>query len=442
MKTALTSAFLLLGHSARAVSLEEAIALAEGNASAVQLAVIQRRQTELMTARAIATLSPRIIAQGAYTRNQQEIAFDMSESLSFLESIPELPGWEAPDLDMAPTIIQPLSRKAGSITVSQTLMDAQMPLVWKSARSQADAARHAEEETRSRIQQQALSLYSQSYLLSEASAVAEEAVDIAGHRLERIQAEVSEGQSRPQELLQAKLDLQRARRELLEAGEGKEKAIRDLEALINQPAGDLQPLPAPPALPPLAELTERALANRSELRQSRSELDAISALHKSKSYQWLPLLEGSYSHSYSDNIAFSDLNTQWRFDLQAQWTLWDGGFRLLDQREQLLRLEAQALLLEEQEGLVERDLADLWSRSQRESVELGELRAQVALARHNLEVAELALSTGEVREETVLEARWLLHQAGWLERQADESLKRSQFLLHAMVGEDLGAEPR
>jgi outer membrane protein TolC len=419
-----------------AIGFQEALELAEINSTAVQLSTIRTKQAELMTSRALASLSPRLVAQSAYKRNQQEISFDLSENFGFLESVP---GWDVPDSITEPTVIQPLVARSASLTVSQTLLNAQLPSIWSSAKSQVEAARQSEADTRSRIQQQTLTLYSQGYLLAEANAVAQESLDLAALRLERIEAEVRSGQARPQQLLQAKLDLQRSRRELIEAEQGHKKAMRDLESLICQSPGDLLPLPSPPPLTSLGELQSKALANRSDLLKSRAERDAVAALHRSKYYEWVPLLEGSYSYSYSDNIAFSDLNTQWRFDLKAQWTLWDGGFRLLDQREQHLQLQGQKLVVQEKESQIERDLSELWEQSEQEAAQVDELELQVALARHNLEAAELARNAGDMGEAALLEARWLLSQALWLEMQADEAHKRSLFLLHSYVGGDLSA---
>lgn len=251
----LASAASLLAPAARALTLEECLALARRNAPALQIseAGVSRAEASIRAARA--ALSPTLRLAGS--------AIQRSESPKFIIPVPGSP---------SPAVV-----KTGSATNIDLRAEARLPIDASGQNRAlvraAEAARRGQERSREEADADLVLRVAQAYYRAIAAgrleAAATEAVQAAGSRRRLAASQVRAGVAQRLDSLQARVDLFQRESALIRAHEAVRTTRVDLETVIGTPIDSTETLQPPgspePAIPDPAGAEAAALRDRAEL---------------------------------------------------------------------------------------------------------------------------------------------------------------------------------
>lgn len=251
----LLSALLSLPAAARAITLEECIALARHNAPALSISQAGVSRAEQAIREARAALSPTLRVAGS--------AIQRSEAPQFVIPVPGAPG--------------PTTFKTGSATAVDVRAEARLPIDVSGQNHAlvraAEAARSSQERTREEADADLVLRVSQAYYRAVAAgrleAAASEAVQAAQARRGLAAAQVRAGTAMRLDSLQARVDLFQRESARLRAHEAVRTTRVDLETAIGttlNPDEPLQPPGSPdPMIPDPEPLEATALHHRPQL---------------------------------------------------------------------------------------------------------------------------------------------------------------------------------
>jgi outer membrane protein TolC len=394
-------------------------ALTEARQKNLDLKAAQARLTQAQQAssRAWAGYLPSIIASGGYTRHSTEIV------------IPEN------------ILLQPFNQFGAQVELRQALV---APTLWTAIQAAPQSERLAELNVEAQ-RREILFMVAQTYY---AAAAQQEAIRAQERLLELNQAREKETQVRfdigtvtQAALLRAQLDRTRAEQDLLRARNALAAAKLTLATLLRRgPDFELSPPPEPQLPEQQAELVEKALEQRPEVAAARQNAELAKTQQRGVWLSYLPALNLSAAYRAGNAQDLAGQYTAWLVSLGISWTIWDGGLREANLREQSARVtEADALRqlseartheevvrakLELESSLANRAKAEEALRMARETHRLTEVSFRAGHATY-LEVtdANSALTSAEVglvaeRLQASLAALRLLKAIGAFEAEA------------------------
>lgn len=245
----------LAAPGARALTLEECIALARRNAPALQVSDAGVARAEQAIREARASLSPTLRLAGS--------AIQRSESPKFIIPVPGSP---------SPAVV-----KTGSATNVDARAEARLPIdVSGQSRAlvrAAEAARRGQERNREEADADLVLRVAQAYYRAIAAGrletAAGEAVQAAGARRRLAASQVRAGVAQRLDSLQARVDLFQRESALIRAHEAVRTTRVDLETAIGAPIDSTETLEPPgspePSIPDADEVLAAALRSRPEL---------------------------------------------------------------------------------------------------------------------------------------------------------------------------------
>jgi len=245
----------LLAPSARALTLEECIALARRNAPALQLSEAGVSRAEQAIREARASLSPTLRLAGSATQR--------SEAPKFIIPVPGSP---------SPAVV-----KTGSATNVDARAEARLPIDLSGQTHAlvraAEAARRGQERNREEADADLVLRVSQAYYRVIAAGrlenAAGDAVEAAGARRRLAASQVRAGVAQRLDSLQARVDLFQRESALIRAHEAVRTTRVDLETAIGTPIDSTETLEPPgspdPTIPDANEVLAAALRGRAEL---------------------------------------------------------------------------------------------------------------------------------------------------------------------------------
>ncbi len=369
-------------------------ALAEAQQKNLDLKALRARleQAETASSKAWAGYLPTVTASGSYTRNSDEarIQLPFGNIIRDVGSPTSEPGGEFPgaptNLEVFPAeiidaTIQPFNALNAQLEVRQALI---VPTLWaaiKAASQSEELALLSAEAQRREV----LFLVAQAYY---GAAAQQEALRAQARLLELNQAREKDTKARFDAgtvtrvaLLRAQLDRTRAEQDLLRARNALAAAKLALATLIQrEPDFELAPPPEPPAPPSQRELAEYALEHRPDVEAARVGEELAETNRRGTLYAYFPTVGLNAAYRWSNAGGFTGDNTVWLVTVAASWTIWDGGLREANRREQSARVaEAEA----------QRQAAEARAREEvaRAKLELESALANREKAREALELA-------------------------------------------------------
>lgn len=354
-------------------------ALTEARQKNLDLKVVQARLTEAQQAssKAWAAYLPTITASGAYTRNSLEIIIPDNIHL------------------------QPLNQVGGQLSLQQALV---VPELWTAIQAAAQSERLAALNTEAQ-RRDILFIVAQAYY---AAAAQQEMIRAQERLLELNQAREKDTQLRLEigtvtqaARLRARLDRTRAEQDLVRARNALATAKVALATLLQrEPDFELAPPPEPQLPTERGDLERRALEQRPEVAAARQNVELENTRRRGVWLSYLPKLGLSAAYQASNAQGFTGAYSTWLVSVGASWTLWDGGLREAQLREQSARVvEADAL----------RQLSESHTREQ---VVRSKLDLETALA--NRAKAEEAVTTAR-ETQRLTEASFRAGMATYLE---------------------------
>jgi outer membrane protein TolC len=354
-------------------------ALSEARQKNLDLKAAQARLTQAQQAsnRAWANYLPTLTASGAYTRNAFEIV------------IPEN------------IVLQPLNQISAQVELRQALV---APTLWTSIQAASQSERLAELNTEAQ-RREVLFFVAQTYY---AAAAQQEVIRAQERLLELNQAREKDTQVRLDigtvtqvAMLRAQLDRTRAEQDLVRARNALASSKLALATLLQrEPDFELAPPPEPQLPEQQADFGEKALEQRPEVAAARQNVELAETQRRGVWLSYLPSLGLSAAYRAGNAQAFTGQYTSWFVSLGISWTLWDGGLREANLREQSARVvEADA----------QRQLSEARTR---EEVARAKLELENSLA--NRAKAEEALKTAR-ETQRLTEASFRAGMATYLE---------------------------
>jgi multidrug efflux system outer membrane protein len=282
----------------------------------------------------------------------------------------------------------------------------------------------------------ALSKWQRSTLLFEARqsfyllAAAQHSVDIAQRTLELRQAQLERAQALLDAKIAVKLDVERARAQMLEA----KQALLEARALLGnaddalgallarEPGASVRArvddaaLPTPPEAAPLDRIDERP-----DFKAVKNQIRAVELSEEAIWWSFLPLVELRADARTGPESAFSNPDGfTWSMTLSATWLLYDGGARYA----QLDGLEAQ---VKEEKLQYQSDLRQARVGVRQALRDWKTADAAVAVARQQVEAASQAYETAQQRFEQGLDTNIDVIQASETLFRAETTLNRRTF---------------
>lgn len=419
-------ALLLLGlalapRPATALTLDEAWAAAEDNDLSLALAREDAIQAGTLRGKAWSALSPRLSANATYVINNQEIAFPndpfaafrgLGPAINGLYALQGIPGpiptdpcpagqeldTSATTLDCLPepfdVVIQEKTFWQADVTLSQRLFSGTALPLLRSAYRLHEAAT---EDLRAAGQRSRTSVAEAFYGLlaaQQAVGVSEGALELARSQLVLAERQLEAGLADRRALIQARLGVSQAERDLQSARERLLSAETGFTLLTGLEGQQLE-MPQPFEIPEdegAAMITARA--TRPDLRAAGLRISALRSQRLAHDMRWLPSVDAVGSYNYTENPGFNDQNWTWRVALSATWELWDGGLRMAERRESASQTRAaeyaEALTLRQ----AEREVQLAFEAHRRAEVALRAMEDELELAQESLELAERSYQAG------------------------------------------------
>jgi len=239
-------------------------------------------------------------------------------------------------------IIQRYNALSETIALNQTLFDARSLTSLAAVRARRDADVASAAESRRQLAFEV----SQAFLATLGTTQVREAsgrrFTFAGQNLEAARARFAAGLASVNDVTRAELEYATAEVGLTQVMGQVETSTLQLGHLLDAPEAVRGPLVVPEFLIEAASaeaadsegLVEEALARRLDVGSLRSLASAQRSLSRLPMLGWLPSLSASGRYSLTNEASFNNRNWNWSIGATLSWSLFDGGARFGQSREQ------------------------------------------------------------------------------------------------------------
>lgn len=240
-------------------------------------------------------------------------------------------------------IIQRYNALSETVALSQTLFDARSLTSLAAVRAQRNADVAAAAENRRQLAFEV----SQAFLATLGTMQVREAsarrFAFAGQNLEAAKARFAAGLASVNDVTRAELEYATAEVGLTQVKGEAETSLLQLGHLLAAPEAVRGPLVVPEFLIEAASaeaadadaLVDEALARRLDVSSLRWEASSRRALAKLPLLGWVPSLSASGRYSLTNEASFNNRNWNWSLGATLSWSLFDGGARFGQRKEQL-----------------------------------------------------------------------------------------------------------
>jgi outer membrane protein len=373
---------------ARAATLEEAVAAAAREGVDVRLVAEQRAQAETLRGQAWALVAPKVQINGSYTINEYDIVLDFGAMIP--EQFSDFLG------DIEPTTVLAKEYFAYNASVVQPLFSGSALPLLKGAYETVDAARAQERVALDQIGVGVARAYYGVLVAREGVRLAEQAVVNATAHAALADAAVTAGTAPPTARLQGQIAVARAEREREAAREGQTTAEQALAALTSLPPDTTVELPPLPTVPfdTVDDALTAAFASRPAIEVADRQARAARLQSTATALGWLPSVDGRFTWNYSENLGFAEDPSMWMVVFEGKWTLWDGGFRIADQKRAASVARMAGLAADRARLDAEQQVRTLFERQTRAAAAMRAVERELELAKENVRLAEAAFSAG------------------------------------------------
>lgn len=386
---------LLVSSLALAVTLEEAWSSAESNSIDLALVRENTRQGETLTGKAWALVQPKLVLGGHYTINDKEISWDPDDLITIPQELKDT--LNLPDSE--PIVFQKKQYFDGNVSVVQPIFSgAAFPLL-KGAQATVKASREDEASARTQIRAGIARAFYSVAVARDMEAVAREAADNAGKHATLVQKQTEIGLAPPTAHLQAEIAQSKAKRQVAQAHEGVVTAESAFAKLTGLSADSTIDLPQERPLPydSVDAAAARAAAHRPDIAAALHRAKAAKMQKLATDLGWLPSLDSRFTYNYTQNNGgFNTAPDMWQVVFTANWTLWDGGFRLADERGAASVARQAQYAVEKATQDATESIRTLWEAHARSADAFDQVRREHELAAENQRIAEAAYAAGAI----------------------------------------------
>lgn len=424
---------------AGAVTLDEAWAAAERQSIDLQLLREQTRQAETMRVAAFALIQPKVVANAAYTINEEEIVFDSSSMFDaeamfgpFLEAFgidPDTIEYESPE----PIVVQQKQYFDWNASVVQPIFNAPAIPTIRATKFAVSAQRESERATRQDIRAGIARAYWGVLLGREGVQIAQQALANAQAHQKLAELQLAAGLAPPTAKLQGEIAVARAQRELARATEGATLAavalanLTGLERDVAVEAPGVRTLPFSDA----EGAVRYAVGNTPSVRAAEDQATAARMQRLATDLGWLPTAQARFTYSHTGNTGlFLDDPNLWMVVFEGEWMLWDGGYRVSQEQKAASQARMAALAADRARLQVDSRVRGLWETHARAEAALVAVERELQLATENLRLAEAAYAAGTLTWLELEDARLGLYASRFasLQQKMDRDLAALDLL--------------
>lgn len=366
------------------ITLEEAFRLAFSSEEQIKIAERELSKARLLPWRAVALMTPRAGITGTYTRNKGEIAFVR-------------PGEEGEGTFGGTTsTIRPQQAWEGLFSVTQPLLQPSFLPSWRLGK---DSVEQSENQYTFTIREVLFGVSQAYYNVLRGQKLVEVSLDtlrLTQEELKTAQARFRVGEVTKTDVLRAEVEVERARRTLVENENALELNIKTLARAIGMP----EPLQVtePPSFPPAKGTYEDFLNQAYKLREDlRAQEFAIQVAQQRKNLvraRYSPSVQTQWRYPRLEKPTFAQPDEFWTLFLNFEMPLFDGGNRELD----LLEAEENILQAKLQYNQLKKDISVEVKQAllnvQTLETTLETLRKEVALAQENYDITSKQYRVG------------------------------------------------
>jgi outer membrane protein TolC len=372
---ALLAVTLTVSAATPVLTLDEALQAARQNNLDLKVARARLEQSRLLSNRAWAAYLPTVAVGASYTRNSNE-------------AVVQLPG--GPQI-----VIQPYDQLAAQAEVRQAIIAPSLIPAIRNAGIAEDVAELNTDNARREI----LFAVAQSYF---GAASYQEAIRATQFLLEVNKAREADTQKRfdagtvtKVALLRSQLDRARAEQDLVRARNAFASSRLALATLIQRDADFTLELPPVPQVPAQSEeLVKQALEQRPDVAAARRNLDLALGRKQGVWYSYAPSVGFSGVYRISNAAGFAGQNDIWALTLSAQWTLWDGGIREINLREESARVAEASAQQKQAEARVVEEVSRAQLEFENARANLTKAEEALGLARETQRLTEISFKAG------------------------------------------------
>ena len=411
---------LALAQAQPVLPLDQALKDARAHNPDLQVAQARLQQARQIAWKVWAGYLPQITVGGSYTRNNVEAVIPFVTGYYVRDSRMQ----QGPDFDPAtpqlgfPTSyylypasitqvsIQRLDQLGAQAQLTQALI---VPALWPAIANAYTAERVAEagaEAARREVLFGVAQLYYGAAGLRTAIAVQERLVQLAREREKDADLRFRAGASLKLALLRAQIDRSRAEEDLRRAQNAYASAKQALATLLDRAPDFEVEQPASPSLPEdKAALQAQALEKRPDVAAARASEDLARGLRTGTWFKYFPAVVGTGSYRVANVKGFTGTYDSWTLGLGLNWTIFDGGAREAEARENDAKVAEASAARHASENRAKDELA-------RALLDLDNARAskvkaeeQLKLARESFHLAKVNLQAGAASDLEVQEAQ-------------------------------------
>lgn len=292
-------------------------------------------------------------------------------------------------------VIQQKAAFGWNANLIQPLFNGRSLPVLRGAYSLVRAAQQDEARARQQVRAGTARAYYGLYAANMAKILSERAVETALHHRELTERQVAAGSLPERARLQSELSVSQARRDMARAEEQRAGAAVSFAQVTGLSGDSTVSLPPTGQLPAdLGAALAVAVESRPDLKASQERIQVQERYVTAKRGEWLPTADARFTYNWTENTGFQSQNGMWMLVFSANWTLWDGGLRIAQGKEEASKLAQSKLVARRQEQSLEQEVQTAWLRVARTQEALASTERELSLARENLRLAETALSLG------------------------------------------------
>lgn len=364
------------------ITLEDAYSLALSSEEQIKIAEHELSKARLLPWRAVALMTPRTGIVGTHTRNREEIAFRPP------------PGSEG--VFGGTRVIRPPESWQGIFTATQPLLAPSFLPSWRLGKN---SVKQSENQYTFTIREVLFGVAQAYYNVLRGQKLVEVNLDtlrLTQDELRVAQARFRVGEVTKTDVLRAEVEVERARRALVENENGLQLSLKTLARAIGvaEPLQVTDPAPLPPAKGTYEELLNQAYKQREDLRARDL---AVRVAQQRKNLVWArysPSVQTQWQFPRLSDPTFAQPDEFWTMFLTFDVPLFDGGTRELDLQE----AEENVLQAKLQYDQLKKDISVEVKRAflevQTLEATLETLRKEVALAQENYDITSKQYRVG------------------------------------------------
>jgi outer membrane protein TolC len=415
-------------HAERALTLDEALAIARRNNYDLRQAKERLAQSAVGIEQAWAPLLPTVGVQAKYTRNWREVTIDFSSVAD--QVAPALTGLATATIASGVQNAAPLNSYIDQVNA---MMGAQSnPIVIQKA-NQLDFAASATVPLVVPYAYEGLKAAKRNYASAEATfkvteasilvgtaqaffaaAGAEELVGARTHGIEVAQKTLDNARARLEagvvnrvEVMRAELALVRAQQALREANDIRAQAYRSLTTLIQlkEPFKVVPPGRVDVRPQAIDELAREALQLRPEYAAYQRGIEAAHAQKNAAAWRWAPSLSAFGLLRFFNYPGFAGDNYAWNVGLQLDWAIYEGGLRDAARHQAAAIERENRLRLEQARDVLTDELYNARRAVETRQAALVTAERSVELSRSTLDLVRVQYEAGTATQLDLLQAQ-------------------------------------